>query len=81
MFNLYLLLNNEVDKLIEVVLDRFYTLHKQIIQGGATYKRKVDLAEVRDACNIIKRFIPIFIDIMMEHWEEDLGEIHYPVVN
>jgi hypothetical protein len=70
----------EVDKLIEVVLDRLYTLRNQIMHGGATYKSKVNRAQVRDACNILKLFIPIIIDIMMEHWEEDWGEIYYPVV-
>ena len=70
----------EVDKLIEVLLDRLYTLRNQIMHGGATYKSKVNRAQVRDACNILKLFIPIIIDIMMEHWEEDWGEIYYPVV-
>jgi len=69
-----------VDKLIEVLLDRLYTLRNQIMHGGATYKSKVNRAQVRDACNILKLFIPIIIDIMMEHWEEDWGEIYYPVV-
>ena len=71
---------NEVTKLIEVLLDRLYMLRNQIMHGGATYKSKVNRAQVRDACNILKLFIPIIIDIMMEHWEEDWGEIYYPVV-
>ena len=74
------LAKNEVTKLIEVVLDRLYMLRNQIMHGGATYKSKVNRAQVRDSCNILKLFIPIIIDIMMEHWEEDWGEIYYPVV-
>jgi hypothetical protein len=71
---------NEVGKLIELVLDRLYTLRNQIIHGGATYKSKVNRAQVRDACNILKMLIPIIIDIMIENRKENWGEIYYPVV-
>jgi hypothetical protein len=73
--------NNEVAKLIEVVLDRLYMLRNQLMHGGATYKSKVNRTQVRDACNILKLLIPIIIDIMMENKKEDWGEIYYPVVN
>ena len=67
-------------KLIEVVLDRLYMLRNQIMHGGATYKSKVNRAQVKDAVNILKLFIPIIIDIMIENRNEDWGEIYYPVV-
>ena len=69
---------NEVGKLIEVVLDRLYMLRNQIMHGGATYKSKVNRAQVRDACNILKLFIPIIIDIMMENRNEDWGDFYIP---
>ena len=71
---------NEVAKLIEVVFDRLYMLRNQLMHGGATYKSKVNRTQVRDACNILKLFISIIIDIMMENRNEDWGEIYYPVV-
>ncbi len=74
------LAKNEVAKLIEVVLDRLYMLRNQLMHGGATYKSKVNRTQVRDACNILKLFIPIIIDIMMENRNEDWGEVYYPVV-
>ena len=70
----------EVAKLIEVVLDRLYMLRNQIMHGGATYKSKVNRSQVKDAVNILKLFIPIIIDIMIENRNEDWGEIYYPVV-
>jgi hypothetical protein len=70
----------EISKLIDVILDRLYMLRNQIMHGGATYKSKVNRAQVRDACNILKLFIPIIIDIMMDNKDEDWGEIYYPVV-
>jgi hypothetical protein len=74
------LAKREVTKLMEVVLDRLYTLRNQILHGGATYKSKVNRAQVRDANNILKLLVPIVIDIMIEQREEDWGEIYYPVV-
>jgi hypothetical protein len=74
------LTKNDVAKLIEVLLDRLYTLRNQIVHGGATYKSKVNRAQVKDACNILKLFIPIIIDIMMENKNEDWGVIFYPVI-
>jgi hypothetical protein len=51
-----------------------------MMHGGATYKSKVNRAQVKDAVNILKLFIPIIIDIMIENRNEDWGEIYYPVV-
>jgi Apea-like HEPN len=73
--------NNDVAKLIEVVLDRLYMLRNQLMHGGATYKSKINRAQVRDACNILKLFIPIIIDIIIDNKNEDWGEIFYPVVD
>ena len=67
-------------KLIELLLDRLYTLRNQIMHGGATYKSKVNRAQVRDAGNILKMLIPIIIDIIIENRNENWGEIYYPVV-
>ena len=77
--NRYLAQNN-VAGLMELVLDRLYTLRNQLIHGGATYKSKVNRAQVRDACNILKLMIPLIIDIMIENRLEDWGQIYYPVV-
>ena len=74
------LAKQEVTKLMEVVLDRLYTLRNQILHGGATYKSKVNRSQVRDANNILKLLVPIVIDIMIEQSEEDWGDIYYPVV-
>ena len=50
------------------------------MHGGATYKSKVNRAQVRDAGNILKMIIPIIIDIMIKNRNENWGEIYYPVV-
>lgn len=69
-----------IEGLLEIVLERLYTLRNQLIHGGATYKSKLNRAQLRDACNIMQLLVPIIIDIMLENGEHDWGEIAYPVV-
>ena len=69
-----------IEGLLEVVLERLYTLRNQLIHGGATYNSKLNRTQLRDACNIMQLLVPIIIDIMLENGEHDWGEIAYPVV-
>jgi hypothetical protein len=69
-----------IEGLIEIVLERLYTLRNQIIHGGATYNSKLNRSQLRDACNIMQLLVPIIIDIMLENGNRDWGVIAYPVV-
>ena len=69
-----------IEGLIEIVLERLYTLRNQLIHGGATYNSKLNRSQLKDACNIMQLLVPIIIDIMLENGEHDWGEIAYPVV-
>ena len=69
-----------IEGLIEVVLERLYTLRNQLIHGGATYNSKLNRSQLRDACNIMQLLVPIIIDIMLENGEHGWGEIAYPVI-
>jgi len=69
-----------IEGLLEVVLERLYTLRNQLIHGGSTYNSKLNRSQLRDACNIMHLLVPIIIDIMLENGEHDWGEIAYPVV-
>ena len=75
------LAKQDVPKMLEVVLDRLYTLRNQMIHGGATCKSKVNRSQLRDAINILKLIVPLIIEIMIENSHEDWGKIHYPVVS
>ena len=70
----------KVDKLLEVVLDRLYTVRNQLLHGGATYQSKVNRSQVKDASQILEFLIPIIIDLMITNIDEDWGGINYPVV-
>jgi hypothetical protein len=70
-----------IEGLLEIVLERLYTLRNSIVHGGATYNSKLNRVQLRDACNIMQLLVPIIIDIMIENKDHDWGEIAYPVVN
>jgi hypothetical protein len=69
-----------IEGLLEVILERLYTLRNQLIHGGATYNSKLNRAQLKDACNIMQLLVPIIIDILLENRKHDWGEIAYPVV-
>lgn len=69
-----------IEGLMEIVLERLYTLRNSIIHGGATYNSKLNRSQLKDACNIMQLLVPIIIDIMLENSQHDWGEIAYPVV-
>jgi hypothetical protein len=69
-----------IEGLMEIVLERLYTLRNSIMHGGSTYNSKLNRAQLKDACNIMQLLVPIIIDIMLENCEHNWGEIAYPVV-
>jgi hypothetical protein len=73
--------NQNVEGLLEVVLDRLYTLRNQLMHGGATFKSDVNRSQVKDGNNMLKLLVPIIIEIMLNNEEEDWGKIHYPVID
>lgn len=73
--------NYNVTGTLEVVLDRLYILRNQLVHGGATYQSKVNRDQVKTGNNMLQLLIPVFIEIMMQNYQENWGEIYYPVVN
>jgi hypothetical protein len=69
-----------IEGLLEIVLERLYTLRNSIVHGGSTFNSKLNRAQLKDAFNIMQLLVPIIIDIMLENNEHDWGEIAYPVI-
>ncbi len=69
-----------IEGLMEIVLERLYTLRNSIMHGGSTFNSKLNRAQLKDACNIMQLLVPIIIDIMIDNSEHDWGEIAYPVI-
>ncbi|MCK0125751.1 HEPN domain-containing protein [Gelidibacter sp. F2691] len=74
------LAHQQVSNLLELVLDRLYTVRNQLIHGGATYQSKLNRSQVKDASQILEFLLPIIIDIMINNGGEDWGVINYPVI-
>jgi hypothetical protein len=70
----------KVAPLFSIVLDRLYVLRNQVLQGGATYKSRVNRDQVTDGVALLSSIMPIIISIMLNSSEEDWGEIAYPVI-
>ena len=49
------------------------------MHGCATQAGTVNRRQVEDGAQILTTFVPIFLDIMMDHPEEDWGKISFPV--
>ena len=62
------------------IFTRLYTLRNQIIHGGATYNSQVNREQLKDACNLLNKLIPLIIALMMSAPDQLWGEGCYPVV-
>jgi len=70
---------NTVD-VLSCVFDRLYVLRNQIMHGGATWNGAVNRDQVRDGAAILEFLVPVFVELMMDHPNEDWGVPSYPVV-
>ena len=65
---------------LSLVFDRLYVLRNQLVHGGATWNRRVNRDQVRDGTAILAFLTPVFVDVMMDHPDDDWGSPFYPVV-
>lgn len=67
--------------LASIVLSRLYTLRNQLMHGGATCKSSANRAQLKDAVNIMKQFVPVIVDVMMDNSRTIWGDAHYPYLD
>lgn len=65
---------------MNIVLSRLYTLRNQLIHGGATWNSQVNRVQVKDGANILSKFVPAVIQLMLDNPGTIWGEACYPVV-
>ena len=65
---------------LSIVLSRIYTLRNQLVHGGATWGSSVNRAQLRDCTHLMRKLVPLVIEIMMDHPESFWGDACYPVV-
>ena len=61
------------------VFDRLNVLRNQLMHGCATREGSLNRRQVEDGAEILGVLVPIFLNTMADHPEEDWGAISYPV--
>jgi hypothetical protein len=65
---------------LRIVLSRLHVLRNQLIHGAATWNGKTNLQQVQDAAMVMRQFVPLMIDVMMDNPDaEEWGDVLYPV--
>ncbi|MCB5226634.1 hypothetical protein JAO78_007365 [Alishewanella sp. 16-MA] len=65
---------------LSYIFSRLYTLCNQLINRGAIHNSSVNREQLKDACNLLNKLIPLVIVLMMGAPEQLWGEGCYPVV-
>ncbi len=72
---------HDTPTVLSIVFDRLYVLRNQLVHGGATWSSSANRSQVNDGASILACLLPIFLDLMMDHPEQDWPMPHYPVVD
>ena len=64
-------------KILEKLFQRLNILRNQIFHGYTTYNSSVNRISVTTASKLMQIFVPLFLEVMMKHHEENWGEIDF----
>lgn len=73
-------MQGDTAKVLGIVFDRLYVVRNQLVHGGATWNGSVNRSQIKDGVSILGVIVPLIISIMMEHPEQEYGDVLYPVV-
>ncbi len=73
-------MGRDTTTVLSIVFDRLYVLRNQLVHGGATWNSQVNRDQVRDGVAILGTLVPLVLEIMMAHPEQEYGDVLYPVV-
>ena len=66
-------------RILTLVFSRLYVLRNQLMHGCATREGSLNRRQVNDGAEILEILVPVFVDIMADHPDEDWGEVSFPV--
>ena len=66
-------------RLLTMVFSRLYVLRNQLMHGCATREGSLNRRQVNDGAELLEILVPVFVDIMADHPDEDWGEVSFPV--
>lgn len=70
----------DVVGILNIVLERLYTLRNQIFHGGATYKGRLNRRQIKDVTQMLIGLLPIVVELMIDNEEKSWGLSYYPVI-
>jgi len=73
------LANDDVTHVLDIVMNRLYTLRNQLVHGGATWQGQANRDQVQDGQRLMMELVPAVIEIMMNN-DQDWGEVFYPYI-
>lgn len=71
----------DIVKVLEIVLLRLYTLRNQLVHGGATWNSGINRDQIRDGTTFLAKLVPLIIELMLDNPGTLWGEACYPVVD
>jgi hypothetical protein len=71
---------SDTAEILSIMFTSLYTLRNQLIHGGATWQGSVNREQVRIGGQVLSRFVPLLIELMMKNPNELWGDPSYPVV-
>jgi len=75
------MIDKDTARVLSIVFDRLYVLRCQMMHGATTWNGSVNRGQVEDGAALLRVLLPIMIDIMLDHPDEDWGRPFYPVVD
>ena len=66
-------------RILSLVFSRLYVLRNQLMHGCATREGSLNRRQVNDGAGLLEILVPLFVDIMADHPDEDWGEVSFPV--
>ena len=73
------LAHQDTTQVLSIVFRRIYTLRNQIMHGGATWQGKINRSQLKDSVVLLKKIVPVMLELMLHHNENEWGEPFYPV--
>ena len=67
-------------QVLVIAISRVYTVRNQLLHGAATWNGKVNRHQVRDCTRMMARFVPLVIEIMLDHPQAKWPKPSYPVI-
>lgn len=71
--------HEDVVRVLDILFDRLNVLRNQLMHGCATHKGTLNRRQVDPGAQMLASLVLLFLDIMVDHPEQDWGPVPFPV--